>query len=243
MRSAHWVQHRPEYHAEDGRLCLLRLVDRATGQSRVVEHHPDRRVRRSDRRLRHPAASGDPGLASVVLDDRAVLEHRERYSLVRRAAQCLSIGRAEIVDDLMLVDDGGRQIHPPRPQHHIPRRIEHEDAYALEPNPIAGELDRASEDEVGILYGPNLVEHRQQRIDSPAGRSRHDLGRRHTGLQDAWPVRAASGRPPFHAAIYLSGGQRPCHGDGTGSHSVATGVQSRLADQRSQRYQCLARLP
>ena len=89
-------------------------------------------------------------------------------SLVRRTAQRLLIGRAEIVDDLMLVDDAARQIHPPRPQHHIPCGIEHEDAYALEPYSIAGELDRAAEDVVGIVEGPNLVECHQQRSHLPA---------------------------------------------------------------------------
>ena len=94
----------------------------------------------------------------MVLDDRAVLEHGEMDSLVRRATQRLLIGPAEVVRDLVLVDDGARQVHPPCPQHQIPRRIEQEDADALEPYSIAGELDRASEDEVGILQRPYLVE-------------------------------------------------------------------------------------
>ena len=91
-------------------------------------------------------------------------------SLVGRAAQRLLIGSAEVVHDLMFIDDGAGQIHPPGPQHHVPCGIEQEDAHALEPDPIAGELDRAPEDEVGILEGPNLVERRQQRSHVRRGR-------------------------------------------------------------------------
>ena len=46
----------------------------------------------SDRRARHPAASDDARLAPVMLDDRAVLEHREVRALLLGAPEHLAIG-------------------------------------------------------------------------------------------------------------------------------------------------------
>ena len=101
---------------------LLRLVDGRVGQRGVVEHDPDRRARRADRRAGHPAAPRDARLALVVLDDRAVLEHREVRRLLLGAAERLPVGLAEVVHEVVLVDDVPLEVHPPGPEHQVARR-------------------------------------------------------------------------------------------------------------------------
>ena len=117
---AHRIQDRAQQRAQDRGVRLLRLVD-GLRPTRPVSLNimPMRRARRSDRRARDPAASDDARLALVVLDDRAVVEHGEVRAFLLRAPERLAIGVADVVHDVVLVDDRAADVRAPRPQHRV----------------------------------------------------------------------------------------------------------------------------
>jgi len=148
--------------------------------------------------LASSTAPHDLCLAGVVLDDRAVVEHGEVLALLLRAAERLAIGVADVVHDVVLVDDPARQIRPPGPEHQVARPVEQEDAGLAQADAGERQLDRAAQDGVRIVERQDLVERRQQRRQLAVRRAVHDLRDGERRPEDDWPVDAAA---PGHSCI------------------------------------------
>ena len=113
-----------------------------------------------------------------MLDDRAVLEHGEVRAFLLRAPERLAIGVADVVHDVVLVDDRAADVRAPRPQHRVAVAIEQEDAGALEADALQRQLRRALQDRVRIVERQDLIERRQQRRQLPVHRLVDDLRHR-----------------------------------------------------------------
>ena len=144
-----------------------------------------------------PAMRVSPWWCSTI---GTVLEHGEVRRLVLGAAEGLPVGVAEVVHQVVLVDDVPLEVHPPGPQHQVARAIEHVDAGALKPDPVTGQLDRAAKDQVRIVERVDLVEGRQQHGQLSARRPIHDLRDRCLRPEDDGPVHAS---PPRHSLQIL----------------------------------------
>ena len=197
MKPADRIEDRRQQRTQDGGVRLLLLVDRLARQAAVVEQDSDRRAGGTDGRARDPAAARDARLSPAVLDDRAVVEHREVPTVLLAAAEDLAIGVADLVHDLVFVDDAAPQVGAPRPQHQIALAIDQEDGRAVELDALMGELHGAPDDRVRFVQRQELVERRQQVRELPVQRSVDDVRDRNVGSEDQRPVDApALGRHP-----------------------------------------------
>jgi hypothetical protein len=129
-----------------------------------------------------------------VLDDRAVVEDGEVRALLLAAAEHLALDVADLVHDVMFVDDVAGEVAAPGPEHQVALAIDQEDRRAVQPDPVAGELDRAPENRVRVIERQDLVERRQQLRERPLERLIHDLRHRRLRPQDDGPVDAPAYR-------------------------------------------------
>ncbi len=136
---------------------------------------------------------------AVVLDDRTVVEDRERGAFLRGAAEGLAVGVAQRIHDLMFVDDGAAQVRAPGAEHDVARSVEQEDRGTLEADLVAGHLHRPAQDRVAVVEREHVAERRQQGRQLRAHRTVHHLGPGRTR------PRRADDQRPVHAAAAVHG--------------------------------------